>query len=285
MAIFGAGSGWGGNEMMKNFFNDDNFVIGWDYANAKDLFDCVSLLKTGDIVYLKANKPGSRSIRVKGIGIVTNSFVHHLIENRLTYYTISDWNNFSIPIKWIIKDEFQIEIPETEGKLTNVRSATFYEEHLPFVQQEIVNKLFDININQKKHIYMDYNLGQFVTGIISVGLQVLQMWKEGRSVQDVQSKVKQFDEITSAQSIFTEGKLLESLVPYPVLNTLKGRVEICWTDFNEVAANQNLTPRQMDRYTEGLRECICRELKIIKRLNGSLPTKTMQDWWDGYQCA
>lgn len=285
MAIFGAGSKWDGDEMMEDFFNDDNFVIGWDYATAKDLYDCVSLLKTGDIVYLKANRGGSRSIRVKGIGIVTKSFVHHLIENGLTYYTISDWNSFSIPIKWIIKDEFHIEIPETEGKLTNVRSATFYEEHLPFVQQEILNKLFDININPKKQKNMDYNLGQFVTGIISVGLQVLQMWKEGRSVQAVQSKVKQFDEITSSQSILTEGKLLEGLVPHAVLNTLKGRVEICWTDFNEVAGNQNLTPRQMDRYTEGLRECICRELKIIKRLNGNLPTKTMQDWWDGYECA
>lgn len=132
---------------------------------------------------------------------------------------------------------------------------------------------------------MDYNLGQFVTGIISVGLQVLEIWKDGRSIKDVQDKVKQFDEITSSQNILTEGLLLEGLVPNQVLNTLKRRVEICWIDFNEVAENQNLTPRQMDRYTEGLRECICRELKIIRRLNGKLPAKTMQDWWNEYECA
>lgn len=285
MAIFGAGSMWDGEEIKDDFFDDDTFVIGWDYYTAKDLYECASLLKAGDIIYLKANQAGSRSIRVKGIGIVTKSFVHWLIENGLTYYKISDGNSFSIPIEWIIKNEFHIDIPATEGKLTNVRSATFYEEHLPYVQQEILQKLFDINLKPKNKINMDYNVGQFVTGIISVGLQVLQIWKDGRNVGDVQAKVKQFDEITQSESVIIEGNLLEGLVPPPVLNTLKVRVDICWTDFNEVAANQNLTPGQMDRFTEGLRECICRELKIIIRLNGKLPTKTMQDWWNGYECA
>ncbi|EKM31862.1 hypothetical protein VCHENC02_2541 [Vibrio harveyi] len=32
-------------------------------------------------------------------------------------------------------------MPEDEGKLTNVRPATFYEEYLPYVQEKIVNEL------------------------------------------------------------------------------------------------------------------------------------------------
>ncbi len=70
--------------MKDDFFYDDNFVIGWDYNHAKDLYDAVSLLKAGDIVYLKANQVGSQSIRVKGIGIVTKSFIHCIIEKGLT---------------------------------------------------------------------------------------------------------------------------------------------------------------------------------------------------------
>jgi hypothetical protein len=239
MAIFGAGSNWDGDEMKEDFFSDDNFVVGWNYSSAKDLYDGVSLLKAGDIVYLKANRGGSRSIRVKGIGVVTKSFIHCLIENGLTYDGVAGWNSLIIPVKWMVKEEFHIVIPENEGKLTNIRSATFYEEHLPFVQLEILNHLFKVEINSKNKTNMDYNLGQFVTGIISVGLQVLQMWKDGRSIKDVQDKVMQFDEITQSNQVLNEGKLLEGLVPFPVLNTLKGRVEVCWTDFNEVAANQN----------------------------------------------
>ena len=55
------------------------------------IYEAVSLLKVGDILYLKANQPGSRT---------------------------------------------------NEGKLTNIRAATFYEENLPFVQTRILEKLF-----------------------------------------------------------------------------------------------------------------------------------------------
>ena len=146
MAIFGAGSNWDGDEMKDDFFNSDNFVIGWDYNNAKDLYDAVSLLKAGDIVYLKANQVGSRTIRVKGIGIVTQTFIHCLIDKGLTKEAIADWNSFFIKIKWVVKDEFYIKIPNTEGRLTNVRAATFYEEYLPFVQKAIIEKIIEHKI-------------------------------------------------------------------------------------------------------------------------------------------
>ena len=141
MAIFGAGSKWNRDEMKDDFFKNEKFIIGWDYNNAKDLYDAVSLLKAGDIIYLKANQPGSKKIRVKGIGIITQSFVHCLVEIGLTKETITDWNSFYIKVKWIVKDEFHISIPESEGKLTNVRAATFHEEYLPYVQKQIIDNL------------------------------------------------------------------------------------------------------------------------------------------------
>ena len=47
-----------------------------------------------------------------------------------------------IKVKWVVVDEFTVKIPEDEGKLTNIRPATFYEEYLPFVQEQILNKIF-----------------------------------------------------------------------------------------------------------------------------------------------
>lgn len=282
MAIFGAGSNWEGDELKDEFIAKEYFVVGWNYQHAKDLFDTVALLRAGDIIYLKANRGGSRNIRVKAIGVIKTSFVHSFIESGLSPEKFLDWQSFFIPVKWIVTEEFHIVIPDIEGKLTNIRSSTIFEEHLPFVQTEILQKLFKQNF--KNITIMDYELGQFITGIISVGFQVLQLWKDTRNVEAVREKVNQFDEITSSQNVIVEGQLLQQLVPTPVLNTLKGRVDICWTDFQDAVGNHNITPNQLDRYTEGLRECICRELRVIKRLNGNLPTQSMNDWWIQHQC-
>lgn len=147
MAIFGAGSTWDNNDEMKDdFFNQGVYQIGWYYTDAKDLYNAFSLLKAGDIIYLKANRPGSSDIRVKGIGMVQDSFISSLLLSS-TGSTLNEReadNKITVrmPVKWIVKDEFYISIPAGEGKLTNVRAATFYEESLPFVQQAIIDKLF-----------------------------------------------------------------------------------------------------------------------------------------------
>jgi len=98
----------------------------------------VAALKVGDIIYLKANAPGSRNVRVKGIGIVTKNFKTSLIDEELILSDFKPWESLAIKVTWVVKDEFRITIPGSEGKLTNIRAATFYEENLPFVQNEII---------------------------------------------------------------------------------------------------------------------------------------------------
>ncbi len=141
MAIFGAGSVWK-NEEKENFFQNEHYIIGWDYETADDLYEAVSQLKVGDIIYLKSNRPGSRKLRIKGIGIVTTSFLQCFINNDLKANDIKDWNSFFVNVEWIVKDEFGIEIPAESGRLTNVRAATFYPEYSPYVQQKILKEIF-----------------------------------------------------------------------------------------------------------------------------------------------
>jgi hypothetical protein len=140
MAIFGAGSKWDEDEMKDEFFKNENFVIGWNIKNAEDLYSQISSIKIGDIIYLKANRPGSLDIRVKGIGIVKNSFIGVLFEKQQTLSSTK--KHFELPVKWIYKTEFHINIPKDTGKLTNVRAATLYEEYLPYAQNQILDKIF-----------------------------------------------------------------------------------------------------------------------------------------------
>lgn len=139
MAIYGAGSNWDGDELKEEFVKNENYLIGWDIKDANDLYAMISTFKVGDIIYLKANKPGSFEIRVKGIGLVKSSLIEVLFKNGENLSKVR--NNFELPVEWIIKEEFHINIPNSIGKLTNIRAATLYEEHLPFVQNEILDKI------------------------------------------------------------------------------------------------------------------------------------------------
>lgn len=144
MAIFGACSNWDGKEMKEEFFKTNKFVIGWDYDNAEDLYSKISSLKAGDIIYLKSSKSGSRNIVVKGIGIVLKSMIHSFIEEATaTKESIKDWNGIFVSVEWIIDFEFKITVPKTRDKSDAVRSLSFYEEHLPFVHEQIIGRLFD----------------------------------------------------------------------------------------------------------------------------------------------
>ncbi|CAM3421915.1 hypothetical protein [Flavobacterium chungbukense] len=141
MAIFGAGSKWEKNEMKNDFFKNENFVIGWNIKNAQDLYSQISTIKIGDIIFLKANKPGNLNLRIKGIGIVKDSFIGVLFDKEENLSLRK--KNFELPVKWIVKSEFKISIPPDTGKLTHVRAGTLHEEYLPYVQKEIIGKIFN----------------------------------------------------------------------------------------------------------------------------------------------
>lgn len=139
MAIFGAGSNWDGTEIRQRLFDNNNYLIGWDISDAEDLYTLISSIKVGDIIYLKSNRPGSLDLRIKGIGIVTQSLMQSIFDNEIDLSNRRA--NFELPVRWVVREEFRLTIPEGIGKLTNVRAATLYEECLPFVQTEIINRM------------------------------------------------------------------------------------------------------------------------------------------------
>lgn len=150
MAIYGAGSVWAEGEVMENFFANDNFVLGWGYDDAEDLYGLISSVKTGDIIYLKSKSPKSPRMTVKAIGIVSKSLVHYLIAKKTKTAELpdeteaarlADGGNLAIGVKWIVKTPFELDIEESRGKLTTIRPSSFYEEFLPSVQRAIIDRL------------------------------------------------------------------------------------------------------------------------------------------------
>lgn len=141
MAIYGVGSKWNEKELKERFFKEGRFILGWNESSAKDLYAFVSSLKVGDILYIKSNQPGARVLRVKGVGIVTKSLLNCMSSAEFVHSAISDWESLFVEVAWMHRVEFLITIPDDEGKLTNIRAATIYEEYLPLVQQEILSKI------------------------------------------------------------------------------------------------------------------------------------------------
>lgn len=128
MSIYGAGSDWwDGQDKATDFFQNNNYEIGWSKNEAQDIYQMVQYVKLGDFIYLKANRPGSLHLRIKGIGIVTGFQGGSII---------------ILNVKWIITEKFHIDIPQGTGKHTHIRSATFYEEFNPYVIEFIIRKLF-----------------------------------------------------------------------------------------------------------------------------------------------
>lgn len=141
MAIFGAGSVWGVDEKIEDFFKDGNFVLGWNYENAIDLYMLISSVKVGDILYIKSKSPRFSNMTIKAIGIVTESLSYSLINTPKRYESVKEGGGLSIGVKWVIKTPFEIVIEENSGKLTSIRTSSFYEEFLPSIQNTIIEHL------------------------------------------------------------------------------------------------------------------------------------------------
>lgn len=142
MAIYGAGSIWNNSyEQKEKFFLNNCFALPWEYAQAKDLLATAARLQAGDLIYLKSHNAGGRALTIKAVGMVTHSFFHGFIQDHQPDHPQAE-EKFSVPVKWIVLETFTIYLPKIESQLHKLRGDFFYQEHLPFVHEQIIEKLF-----------------------------------------------------------------------------------------------------------------------------------------------
>ena len=127
MAIFGFGAFFNHKEDVSEQFIDGNCAcVGWSEEEAPPAHNILRLVRTGDIVFIKAFIPRGGSIMIKAVGIVT--------EGKVRNYSLGD----GVPVKWVWTGK------ECIGKLDDkwpVRGVTIYEEHHPVVQEKIIELL------------------------------------------------------------------------------------------------------------------------------------------------
>lgn len=125
-----------------------------------------------------------------------------------------------------------------------------------------------------------------VSGISAV-LQAVQTWIASRdSGRAAAAFSNTISTATLSPALVNAANQLASLAPPQVVTALGNRVQACWTKYVDIlnAPGGSYLPQDIDDATEAVKACVCRELKRLRSVNGSLPPGQLADWWNQYQC-
>ena len=80
---------------------------------------------------------------------------------------------------------------------------------------------------------------------------------------------------------------LLSIIPVATIDLLRRRIKKCYDRFNEMLENdEEYFPQDLsDAAGKALPSCVCRNLKMIIDINGSLPDAELKKAWDTYSCV
>jgi hypothetical protein len=122
-----------------------------------------------------------------------------------------------------------------------------------------------------------------ISGISAV-LKAIDTWVKykdsQRAANEFAGRLRQAQADPNVQQ---QGRTLANIVPQPILDSMGARVQKCWDNYNDVLKGGYL-PGEIDDATRDVKACICRELRRLHSLNGSIPAGELSAWWSQY-CA
>jgi hypothetical protein len=125
-----------------------------------------------------------------------------------------------------------------------------------------------------------------VSGIAAV-LQAAQTWIAVRDTRRAANAFEAtFSRAASSPALLNAATQLATLAPPHVVAALGNRVQACWTKYVDIlnAPSGSYLPQDIDDATEAVKACVCRELRRLRSVNGTLPPGQLSDWWSQYQC-
>jgi len=118
---------------------------------------------------------------------------------------------------------------------------------------------------------------------ISAVAAAIRVWRRSSDKRiAVPKAAAQFDEVykttlASPEAIVAATELV-AIIPEDVLRDLENRAQTCWTWFRNALDPREYLPDEIDNATEAVQACVCRELRRIHKLNGSIPDKWLPQW-------
>lgn len=122
---------------------------------------------------------------------------------------------------------------------------------------------------------------------ISGILQGVQMWLETRDRRAAkQAQEAAFVSTLRSASIEARAERLMAIVPPGTIDRLRQKVQECYEKFNDMLDNEeDYFPVDIDSAAHSaLPSCVCRNLRRIVAVNGSLPDEEFQVAWARYKC-
>lgn len=122
----------------------------------------------------------------------------------------------------------------------------------------------------------------FFSGI-SAAASAIGVWQKSRDKKKAAETFdNKFNETKASKEAEVAALELVNIIPDDVIKDLEARADNCWTGFRKVLGGDFL-PDEVDKATLSVKACVCRELKRIKELNGSIPER-WKNQWDQYKC-
>lgn len=134
MAVWGIGAYYNDSETRdktQDFLDRSFAYIGWKESEAPAIYQMLSSIKVGDIVYIKSFSPKTKILYIKALGIV--------VDNKPQYF---EGLGTGIVVKWKEKFTETIEISITpEMYRNNVYNNSLYEEYDKKIIQKLIKEI------------------------------------------------------------------------------------------------------------------------------------------------
>lgn len=157
------------------------------------------------------------------------------------------------------------------GKLENLIRAVLNE----YPERSDLNELLAFNnINKIQRYYDVENL--LIT--LSKTNEAINAWESSKSKAETKQVLSSPVKIENRNLIN-----LINLVPDKTIDILTKRINTCFVNYNIVLESDDYLEPEIDKATENVIKCVCRELKRLKKVNGSIP-KELKAHWKDYNC-
>lgn len=129
-----------------------------------------------------------------------------------------------------------------------------------------------------------FELAKTLFAGISAAAAAAQAWYKHRDSKRAAATFdKTYEQVISSNEAASAATELVAIIPEDVIRDLEGRADNCWTGYRKVLGGDYL-PDEVEHATDAVQGCVCRELRRIDKLNGSIPPR-WKGQWQQYKCV